>query len=62
MSDIDVTITCPDCGAPMVERINSHNLSSFLGCSNYPDCKHTDKLPEYVAMRRAGADQLPGFD
>lgn len=61
MSD-EMTIPCPSCGAPMVERINSINLSSFLGCSRYPECRETRKVPAAVEMRRAGGIELPGLE
>jgi hypothetical protein len=35
---------CEKCGSPMRPRINSNNMSAFLGCSNYPNCKHTRRL------------------
>lgn len=61
MSDT-VSLTCPACGRPMVERVNSKNQSTFLGCAGYPDfCSETAKLPEYVRLKRAGAAELPGF-
>jgi hypothetical protein len=46
----------------MVERTNSVNGSTFLGCTGYPDfCSETAKLPEYIRLKRAGAAELPGF-
>ena len=30
--------------------------------TGYPDfCNHTDKLPEYIRLKRAGAAELPGM-
>ena len=60
MSDA-VTITCSACGAPMVERINRQNLSTFMGCQSWPTCTHTQKVPAFIEMRRAGALELPGL-
>ena len=57
-----VTITCPACGAPMIERVNRQNLSTFLGCSRYPDCDHTEKVPAFLEMKRAGGLELPGLE
>jgi DNA topoisomerase-1 len=34
---------CPDCGAPLL--IRSGRRGPFLGCSKYPDCRHTEDLP-----------------
>lgn len=36
------TITC-QCGAPMVKRKNKSGVA-FLGCSKYPQCKHTKAI------------------
>ena len=33
---------CPECGKPLVKRFSKHG--AFLGCSGYPDCKHTRPL------------------
>jgi ssDNA-binding Zn-finger/Zn-ribbon topoisomerase 1 len=43
---------CPKCGAgtKLVVRTNSKNNSQFLGCPNYPECKHTEKIPEALRM------------
>lgn len=57
-----LNVTCKDCGQPMVERQNHQNGSRFLGCSDWPKCTHTEPVPAYVHMIRAGATQLPGFD
>lgn len=35
---------CPDCGKEMLVRINRTKGTKFLGCSQYPRCKHTDKI------------------
>ena len=63
-----IDINCPECLAsgfghhPMVQRTNRVNNSEFLGCSRYPDCQHTEKLPAWVEMERAGATRLPGWE
>lgn len=62
-----IVIHCPACAAEgrgqalLVIRKNRENGSQFLGCSNYPMCRHTQELPEHVAMEAAGAQRLPGF-
>jgi len=33
---------CPKCGQPLVVRISRYG--KFLGCSNYPKCKHVEKI------------------
>lgn len=61
MSD-GLTVTCPECGRPMVERENRQNGSRFMSCTGWPDfCSHTSKIPPYVEMKRAGGLELPGF-
>lgn len=57
-----VTITCSACGAPMVERTNSHNGSTFMGCTRYPDCDQTAKVPAFLEVKRAGGMELPGLE
>ncbi len=37
-------IPCEKCGAPMVIRVSRRGR--FLGCSNFPDCTHTQPLPK----------------
>lgn len=58
----EIRVNCTDCGAPMVERTNSFNDSTFLGCSRFPDCKSTQAVPAYVEVSRAGGIPLPGFE
>ncbi len=53
--------TCPGCGAVLVIRRNSATGEQFLGCSQYPKCKHSEPLPVDIQMRQAGAKPLPGF-
>lgn len=55
------TVTC-ECGARMVERENSLNRSTFMGCTRYPDCTKTQAVPAAVTMRRAGGIELPGLE
>lgn len=35
---------CPDCGKPLVIRYSWRG--KFIGCSGYPECKHTEPLTE----------------
>lgn len=51
---IKITKHCPICSAALVERTNRQNGSTFLGCSRYPECKHTEPVPESVKLRRQG--------
>ena len=34
---------CPECGDGLLRKINTKR-GSFIGCSNYPKCKHTEQL------------------
>jgi DNA topoisomerase-1 len=40
---VEVSETCPECGAPMKLRPGRRGL--FLGCSKYPKCKGTREAP-----------------
>lgn len=51
----------PFCRGQMMERTNSLNGSTFLGCSHYPECDEARALPEHVRLRREGYLELPGF-
>ena len=52
---------CPDCAQPLVVRTNEAMGVDFLGCSQYPECRHTEPLPADIEARRQGALRLPGF-
>lgn len=58
----ETTIGCPDCGRKLVIRTNRETGQDFLGCPRYPDCQHTQPLPEWVRLKRAGAAMLPGLE
>ena len=40
----DEQVDCTECGRPMVVRWNRYGR--FLGCSGYPECRHTQSLDE----------------
>lgn len=40
---VEVTETCPDCGAPM--KLRPSRRGYFLGCSKYPKCRGKRDLP-----------------
>ncbi|MGC9455426.1 MAG: type I DNA topoisomerase [Phycisphaerae bacterium] len=44
----EIKETCDVCGAPMEVKFKGRR--AFLGCSRYPDCKNTKKLPEGVRV------------
>jgi len=51
---------CPNC-KPLVKLIvktNSKNGNQFLGCPNWPDCNHTEPIPEHVRMEALGQPKL----
>lgn len=41
--DIQIHKYCPNCGAPMQFREGKYG--EFLGCSKYPACRYTTKIP-----------------
>ena len=59
---VDVSVTCPKCGQPMVARHNKSTGGEFLGCSQWPNCTETQTMPTYVRLMRQGAEQLPGME
>jgi len=60
----DTGIHCGNCKdegrgiSTMIIRENSENASLFLGCRNYPTCRHTMPIPEEYKMRAAGQKGL----
>lgn len=57
----DIKKACPQCGQDLLVRTNNEIQEEFLGCSQYPECTHTEPLPTDVLLRRQGAATLPGF-
>ncbi|MEA1999658.1 MAG: topoisomerase DNA-binding C4 zinc finger domain-containing protein [Euryarchaeota archaeon] len=53
-------VLCPKCNPPvkLIVKTNSHNGNQFLGCPNWPNCKHTQVIPEEWKMRAAGQQEL----
>jgi ssDNA-binding Zn-finger/Zn-ribbon topoisomerase 1 len=43
---------CPLCGGELVERENRTTKQHFIGCSNYPKCKHARPLGFYDGFSR----------
>ena len=56
------TKVCAACDFGMVVRTNSSSGENFLGCTRYPECKHTEPLPVDIMLRLSGAVTLPGFE
>ena len=57
-----ITKTCPECGKPLFVRTNRETGQLFLGCSQYPECDHTEPLPEDLVLRAQGATTFPGME
>jgi DNA topoisomerase-1 len=47
-------IDCDKCGAKMVKMYNKRDLSRFLGCEKYPECKNTKPLDVSEGGKPAG--------
>jgi len=56
----EVGVICPKCSADtkMILRRNKKNGMLFLGCPNWPKCKHTSQIPEHIKMEAAGQPRL----
>jgi len=54
--------TCPVCGSRLIVRTQRTTGHQFLGCPKWPECSHTEPIPEAVIMKAAGAQTLPGFE
>jgi DNA topoisomerase-1 len=46
--------SCPVCGRPM--EIKTSRFGQFLGCTGYPECKHTERLEAKAAAEPIGED------
>lgn len=63
MTGPKVTLRCSECKTgTLVERVNKQNGGHFMGCSDWPECQHTEPVPAYLTLMRQGAATLPGFD
>lgn len=49
---------CPKCGSKLIVRTNRANESQFLGCPRWPECQHTEPIPESIRMRLQGQPTL----
>lgn len=57
-------VMCPECGEPMVSRVNKGTGQRFWGCSNYPACKgtrDTDGDSKYDREPRKASRRYEGF-
>jgi DNA topoisomerase-1 len=44
----EIQAACPDCGAPMAVKFKGRR--AFMGCTKYPNCRGTSKLPDGVRV------------
>jgi ssDNA-binding Zn-finger/Zn-ribbon topoisomerase 1 len=60
LENTESAVLCPECNPPrkLIVKTNQHNGSQFLGCPNYPDCHHTQPIPEEWVMRMEGQRDL----
>lgn len=54
---------CPTCVPirKLIVKENRHTGHQFLGCPNWPECEHTEPIPDDMIMIATGASRLPGF-
>ena len=50
--------SCPDCGAVLIVRKNRENESFFLGCGDYPNCRHTENIDEAMYLDILGYKKM----
>ena len=60
---MQASVFCPRCSpsVKLIVRTNRMNDSQFLACQNWPQCNHTQPVPQDLIMRLHGAIPLPGF-
>jgi len=54
----EAEIVCPFCGSKLIVKTNSLTGHQFLGCPNYPQCKHTKEIPEAWILKAQGQPEL----
>ncbi len=52
---------CPECKDGVLS-LKLGKFGSFIGCSNYPDCKHTRKLSEDASSEKGDAAEMELFE
>jgi|GEM_PF-3492779 len=53
---------CPRCATGQLVIKTKDDNTKFLGCVEYPHCKHTEPLPLDMLLRESGAPTLPGLE
>ncbi len=48
IADEEIGEDCPECGAPLIVRFGRYG--KFVGCSAFPDCRHTRPFQELVGV------------
>lgn len=51
-------LNCPKCGRRLQIKRRRKDGRNFLGCTGYPECEHTQPLPQDVAMRALGQCEM----
>lgn len=54
----ETLIECPECQAKLLIKTNNLTGHQFLGCPNYPDCRHTQRIPQEWKLRAQGQPEL----
>ena len=58
-----IKASCPECDdGYLVVRQNQRTHVYFIGCSCWPECDFSTKLPEDTRMKLLGAPTLPLFN
>jgi len=52
-----VNASCPECGKPMVAKRGRGRKGGFLACTGYPQCKHTQPIPDDIAIDWPGPEE-----
>lgn len=56
----EYTYKCPNCGSPMVVRVAQKEIPGkypiFLGCTAYPNCKHTEDVILMMKSEKSGGN------
>ena len=61
---IKIKIPCPECAANgrgivhLVIRTNKKTGHEFLACPEWPECSHTQNIPESIRMMQSGQPTL----
>ncbi len=46
----DIDKKCPECGKGLAAKRGRGKKGGFLACPGYPDCKHTEPIPDEIAI------------